>query len=374
MERILFVNLEGTIGGAETSLVLTAKSLRTYFELAVACPCPSPLAEVLADHAIIAHSLPTHPRLSYRSPLCCLYWARTACRLLKLVRVIKPDLLHANNLCAGIACAVAALATNTKLLLHMRDLVHLGLPSRVCSWFCHRVVAVSGAVRDELGRCGVPPGKITVLHNAVEDGCVESADGGMLHKGENLHSDSFTFAHIGQFVPWKNHSLFLDAAARVARELPNGRFVLVGDDVFRRDSRYRREVLGRIESSPVAGRITLTGWQDDMAQVWPWVDCLVHTADREPFGRVIIEAMAHGIPVIAVGSCGPAEIIGHDESGILVPPRDPRALSLAMLQMARDRQLCGVIAMAGRERVRSRFTMAQMVPRLLQVYREVLAG
>lgn len=361
------------MGGAEASLVLMAKSLCGQSELAVACPVPSPLSKTLTALAVTVHGLPEPPRVSHMSPSCYGYWVKTMCRLVRLVRTLGPDLIHANNLYAGVVSVLAAVMTNTKLVIHMRDLANLGLPSRLCSWFCERVIAVSLAVRDELGKSGVRPGKIRVLYNAVDDRSIPSPAADMPNTTNGHDRHPFVFAHVGQFVPWKNHVLFLEAATRVARDLPDCRFVLVGDDVFRRNSSYKRDVFSYVERSPVCNRITLMGWQEDMDRVWPRVDCLVHTADREPFGRVIIEAMAHKVPVIAVGCCGPAEIIQDGETGILVRNGDACELSPAMLRVARDRRLTRRLTAAGYEYVRSNFTTSKMIPQLLQVYREVLA-
>jgi len=374
MDRILFVNLEGAIGGAETSLILLVQLLRPRFELAVACPGLSPLAKRLTSDAIRVYDLPEPPSSSHLSPLWCPYWVETARRLVKLVRAVHPDLIHANNLWAGVISVPVTLATNTRLVLHVRDLANLGLLSRLCSWFCQKVIAVSHAVREDLVRSGVRPDKITVLHNAVDHGWVESLAGRTCQEPCRPRKNPFTFAHVGQFVPWKNHFLFLDAAACVAREVPDCRFTLVGDDVFHRDSRYRRDVLRHVARSPISERITVAGWQEDMTRIWPHIDCLVHTAEREPFGRVIIEAMAYGIPVVAVNRGGPADIIRTGVNGILVARGNVREISLAMLGIARDGRLARSLGTAGRENVRAHFTTAQMMPRLLDVYQEVLSG
>ena len=110
--------------------------------------------------------------------------------------------------------------------------------------------------------------------------------------------------------------------------------MLIGDDIFRRDWRYKKELLAKVACSEIADRITMRGWSKDMEQVWREVDCLVHTADKEPFGRVIVEAMAHKVPVIAVDCCGPKEIIENNKKGILVPANDVDALSKAMLLLS----------------------------------------
>jgi glycosyltransferase involved in cell wall biosynthesis len=222
----------------------------------------------------------------------------------------------------------------------------------------------------------VSPDKITVVYNGIDNGSFGRAgESGNSSGAPDRHSNgSFVFAHVGQFVPWKNHIVFLKAASHIAADLSDARFVLVGDDIFGRNSAYKRSVLSHARNSPIAEKIDFLGWQENMHEVWPKINCLVHTAEREPFGRVIIEAMAHRIPVIAAGSCGPSEIIQDRETGILVQADDVESLSAAMLNIARDSQFAGWLAKAGYEHATSSFTADKTAAQIQEVYAELLAG
>jgi len=149
--------------------------------------------------------------------------------------------------------------------------------------------------------------------------------------------------------------------------------MLVGDDIFGRDSNYKSSLLSYAENSTIAERVSFLGWQENMHEVWPKIDCLVHTAEREPFGRVIIEAMAHKIPVIAIGSCGPSEIIQEGKTGILVQPDDIEGLSEAMLKLAQDTQFASRLANAGYEHAISSFSADKTAALIQEIYEEVLA-
>ena len=110
-----------------------------------------------------------------------------------------------------------------------------------------------------------------------------------------------------------------------------------------------------------------------MNEVWSKIDCLVHTASREPFGRVIIEAMSHGVPVVAVDSCGPGEIIRNGESGLLVQAGDIEGLSEAMLKIATDNELKTKLAKAGYRDATSNFTAERTAALIKEIYDEVLS-
>ena len=228
-------------------------------------------------------------------------------------------------------------------------------------------------VNDLLPDENISPDKIDVVYNGL--GSWRSAADENPTASRPARADGrFTFAHVGQFAPWKNHAAFLQAAAHVARELPQGRFAVIGDDLFQRDGSYRQELYRLARRSAAAERIQFWGWREDMEEVWPAVDCLVHTAEREAFGRVVIEAMSHRIPVIAVASGGPAEIVEANRTGWLVPPGDVRALAGAMLRAARDRELADAVADAGYRHVLSNFTAHRTADRVHEIYESILSA
>ncbi|UCG49943.1 MAG: glycosyltransferase family 4 protein [Phycisphaerales bacterium] len=374
MTRILAVNLEGAAGGAERSLVLLVEQLQGQFSTIVACPGDSVLSRLLDSKGFCCHKLPRPPARAYSSPLSVGYWLRASLCLVRVVLRAKPDLIHANSLCAAVAAMPAALLTRKSLLLHCRDLGGPGLISRVVGRFCSKLIAVSGAVKDALLRQGVKAEKIEVVYNGIDRAVISTSNpsSGMSKTGNAGVSGRFTFGHVGQFVPWKNHFVFLEAACRVGQELPEARFVLVGDDVFGRDRHYKEAVVSFVRKSTIADRVDLAGWREDMEEVWSGIDCLVHTAAREPFGRVIIEAMAHGIPVIAAGACGPAEIIENGRTGILVRAGDVGAFSEAMLRVAQDGEFAERLGSSGYADAVSRFTAGVTAERIGRIYREVL--
>jgi glycosyltransferase involved in cell wall biosynthesis len=360
------------MAGAETSLVLMATALRSRFEVAVACPVPSRLSEVLTHHEVRSYGLPSPPRRPLVSPLCGRYWSTVGIRLMQAVRTFRPDVIHANNLCAGPVSLAASLTMRTRSVLHARDFVHRPALCRACGRFFDKIIAVSFAVREALARARVDPRKIRVIYNTLDGARTESSGARDSPSAEGTNRKTFVFGHVGQFVPWKNHPMFLQAASRVANVLPTARFLFVGDDIFGRDMHYRQKVVEAARRSRQADRITFTGWVQNMDRIWPGMDCLVHTADREPFGRVVIEAMANRVPVLAVDAGGPAEVIRNGRTGILVPRDDVDALAQAMLRVASDRNEARRLADTAHRHVRSAFAPARSVEALQDVYDEIL--
>jgi glycosyltransferase involved in cell wall biosynthesis len=372
MMRILFVNLHSRIAGAETSLILLAKFLRARFNLHAACPPAAPLSQLLAANGVTSHALPQPPRRSFRSPLTILYWLRTSFRVLRIVRAVRPQVIHANSFTAAAASIAAAVFTRTSLILHARDINTYGWFTRLVTRLCRTIIPVSHFVAAALLKTGVDAKKLVIIHNGVEispQKCHTDAAGGPLADwGDDT---AFVFANVGQFVPWKRQDLFIEAASRAAHAVSNTRFVLVGDDVFGRDAGYAEKLRLHAARCGLGNKIRIFRWQEDMTPVWQVVDCLVHTAIAEPFGRVVIEAMAHGVTVLVTAGGGPSEIVRNGITGVVVADDgNPQTLSDAMIALACNRPLVQRLVGAAYEQVVSEFSAEKTAAAVGEIYQQ----
>ena len=360
--------MESRIGGAERSMLLLIKHLHHQVDISVACPGTGPLSAELSSIQTDTYKLPQPPKHRYRSLLSLGYWLKTICRLIRISLKTRPDIIHANSFYAGIASVAAAAVTGRKLIVHARDTANLKFVSKICNCFSNKVIPVSRFVENALIENGINPDKIEVVYNGIDSSSCRTA------KPDRSSKLPFVFANVGQFVPWKNQITFLQAAALVSRNMPEARFMLIGDDIFEHNRDYKNSLLEHVKNSPIASKIEFTGWQENMEEVWQEIDCLVHTASKEPFGRVIIEAMVHKIPVIATDSGGPGEIIRNGKTGILVKDGDIEGLSETMLKVAVDKELAAGLADAGYEQAVSNFTADRTASLIKQIYEQVLTS
>lgn len=374
--RILFVNAEGRIAGAENSLLLLITCLQKRHSVSVACPAGGPLAEKVRQIGCQYHYL--SPRRKGRG-LSVFGLARllsVSWRISRIVSAIRPDVIHANSVYAAVGCLFSAYRTKARLVWHARDIVRFRFISRLCGWPSSCIIAISQFVARRLINQGVSPSKIRVIFNGIEPATAT------LSKNPETSSvnDSamgerpIVFANVGQFVPWKKQTLFLAAADQIRSKIPKARFWLVGDDVFQRDGKYKRSLEDYVAAKGLSDVVSFTGWQQNMDDVWRNVGCLVHAADTEPFGRVIIEAMASGVPVIATDSGGPGEIIEDGVTGILVRPNDVESLGRAMLRIASDSGLARRLSTAAYKAVMARYTPEQTAMCVEQVYGDILSA
>ena len=156
---------------------------------------------------------------------------------------------------------------------------------------------------------------------------------------------------VARLQRWKRIERLLDAATLVQAELPGARFEVIGGG---EDPAYEAELRRR------GAGVVFTGHADDAPARIAALDVLVHTAELEPFGLVVAEALARGVPVVAPTQGGPAEIVRDGVDGVLVDPGDPRALAGAIVRLLRDGDLRRRMGEAGRAHVRERFSEERM--------------
>jgi len=358
--KILYVSYEGRIAGAERSLLLLLRHFCDRVESIVMCPANSDLAGMCKQQDIACENLPS---VGHGNTLSTWKFLRAARCLRCIVRRIKPDIIHANNFHAMAISSLSRGLCGSKLLWHVRDFPKSNFVTRWCMARADRIIAISNTIKGRLAELGGNDRKIDMVYNGI--------DMPAAHMPSVRSGGPFTFACVGQIVRWKNQEDFLKAAEIVHRQFPEARFLLVGSDVFGRGDSYQARLSAMIESRRMS-YVQCIGWQKDMEPIWRQTDCLVHTANMEPFGRVVIEAMAHGRPVVAYVCGGPAEIVDDGRSGLLVPFGDVNALAAAMRKIACEEGLAEAMGMVASQRVRGHFGADKTAEGVMAVYRKLL--
>jgi glycosyltransferase involved in cell wall biosynthesis len=180
----------------------------------------------------------------------------------------------------------------------------------------------------------------------------------------------FVAAMVGRIAPWKGQDVFLRAFAEA---FPDGdeRAVIVGAPLFGEEE-YEWSLRVLVGELGLADRVELRGFREDVAAELAEVDALVHASViPEPFGRVIVEGMAAGLPVLAAGAGGPDEIVTEGVDGLLYPPGDAAALAATLRRVAADQALAERLGRAAVERARA-FSPELAAARTSAFYRQVL--
>ena len=203
---------------------------------------------------------------------------------------------------------------------------------------------------------------------AVQDGWKGSVGAMKIRKEYGIGEHEIVIAMVAQLVPWKRHHDFIAAAGLVVQEKPNVRFFVIGEDMFGDHRRYAEDLRKTVSDTKLDDRVVFTGRRNDIVDTMASIDVLVLPSLNEPFGRVIIEAMAMRKPVIATNDGGPAEIIENGVSGFLVPPKQPSALAESMVSLIDDADKRKRMGSAGREIVEARFDIRNSVAQIEAIY------
>jgi glycosyltransferase involved in cell wall biosynthesis len=192
----------------------------------------------------------------------------------------------------------------------------------------------------------------------------------------NLEKDQPVIGIVGNIKRWKGQEVVIKAVSLLEGKYPQLRCLIIGDVSVnsRADSEYRRSLENLVKEKKLESKILFLGYRDDVPDLIECLDILVHASIApEPFGRVILEGMVLGKPVIATNFGGPLEIIENGVSGILVPPGDYAATAEAVDLLLADEEKRRNMAAAGLERVSKHFLMDQNIERIQELYEKLLS-
>lgn len=282
--------------------------------------------------------------------------ARLALRL----RELRPDIVHTNSLKAGVYGSLAARAAGVPIVWHARDRIAedylpaaaVTLVRRLMRALPAAVIANSDATLQTLGS-----GRADQLRVVIPDAVRPPWP-----LPERSTNGAPTFGMVGRIAPWKGQDLFLRAFARA---FPGGetRAAIVGGPMFG-EERYERELAALAASLGIADRVDFRGFRENVWAELAGFDALVHASlTPEPFGQVVLEGMAAGLPVIAPDAGGPASLIRHGDTGMLFAPGDERALAERMRALREDAQArarMGEAAQAAAKRYRPNVAAAEL--------------
>jgi len=174
---------------------------------------------------------------------------------------------------------------------------------------------------------------------------------------------------------WKQHELFIEAVATIDPSLPV-RYIIVGSDPVLKGDRdpYATKLHRRATELGLGSRLQFVGAISNPVRIMGMLDVLAHPCGQESFGRVAIEAMAAGRPVVAVKAGGMGEVVRDGRTGLLVPPDDAVALGSAIERLVRNPAERKALGAAGPEEIRERYSIDDMIDGVLDAYRIAAAS
>jgi glycosyltransferase involved in cell wall biosynthesis len=222
-------------------------------------------------------------------------------------------------------------------------------------------VALQSALNLKESRCVIIP-------NGVDVERFKSTRERPLRSELNASDDTILVGAVGNIRGPKAYDVFLRAAAVLAQRSDRFRFVIAGEA----SGSLYQDLLSLRDSLGLADKVTFLGLRSDIPEILRSLDVYVLSSTTEGFSIACIEAMAARTPVVATRSGGPEEIIEHEQSGLLVPVKDPDALADAVYKIASDVELSKKLVTGGATRVESRYTLGVMLKAYEQLLRDVV--
>ncbi len=380
--RILFVNHTALVSGAERSLLALLPGLSgSGVECIVACP-EGELAErvrALGVPVIAIRELTVSWRLTPHTLPALVSILSTAVVLRGISHRVGPACVHANTVRAGLIALVTRSLGGPPVVVHVRD----HLPRSWLARLTVRVLARSDllvAISSHVGRSLEPyaDGRVVVVHNPVDVPSLDRArhDGSAVRRELGLPEDAAILAVVGQITPWKAQDDAIRILARVREAGRHAHLLIVGAPKFlHRDVAFDnqafadglRTLAGELG---VGDAVHFLGQREEIGRFLSAVDIVLVPSWQEPFGRVVVEAMASGTCVVATANGGPVEIVSDGSDGRLLPSRDPERWTEVVIELIDDPSKRA--GLAGRGRVRARdFGAAQTIGRVVDCYRAV---
>ena len=371
MPNVLLLCEYPTISGGEQSMLTTLDRVRRAgIEAAVIAPPAGPLADALAAKGVEVLLFVFRDSTGNRLPQ-----DRLRAELAQLLGRRRPDLLHANSLAMGRLSGPVATDLGLPSIAHLRDIIGLSAQA-VADLNRHtRLLAVSEATRTFHVAQGLAAEKTHLLHNGVDLGRFQPRPkSGYLHRELGVVRETELVGTIGQVCLRKGQDAFVRAAAILAEKLPNVHFVIVGERWSDKpESRRFEQGLRDAATGKLADRLHFLGYRCDVDRLLNELCVLLHSARQEPLGRVLLEAAASGVPVVATDVGGTREIFPpHGEAARLVPSDDPGAMAAAVLELMGDEGLRARLGAAARRRAEEAFDAKHAVAGLVGHYRQVI--
>ncbi len=233
-----------------------------------------------------------------------------------------------------------------------------------------RYIAVAGVIRDVLVAAGVPAARIEVIHSSIDLSRFSgSGDGRPTARAElGIPAGAPVVGHVAALAWHKGQKDLVSAIPALAAAEPDVRVVLVGSGEEEQALKRQAAELG------VEARVIFTGARSDVPRLLPAFDVFCMPSYLEGTCNAVLEAFAMRVPVVASSAGGLPELVEPERTGLLVPPRDPVALSAALLRMLRERELARRCAEAAFARVHERYGVDRMVSRTAALYQEVMTA
>ena len=369
---ILFVIDGMEFGGGERVFLQLASGLKDRFKIIVAATPGGKFEDSIREFGAKFFPVDMSRQFSLR-PIR---------KLNEIVRKDKIDLVHSQGARADFYARMAgrisriqhnictiAMPVEGFDVKPLRKMIYRALDS-FAEQYVDKFIVVSDSLKKTLiEKRRIPGSKIVRIYNGIElNNYHPDVESVKIRKAWNIPQDAPLIGAIGRMVWQKGFEFLIRAIPEVVQDVTDAKFIFVGDGPLRGKLGALSEEFG------VRDKTIFAGFRNDIKEVLSAIDLLVVPSLLEGFPMITLEAMAMAKPIVATNIDGITEQITDEENGILVPPKDHRALSEAILKLIQDKELSKKLGIAAREKVEREFSVEKMVAETEKVYLAILKG
>jgi len=373
--RILFLDQSGKPGGAELCLIDIAKP---YSDRAlVGLFADGTFKDLLQQNHIPVEVLATQA-IQVRKESSLVEGLKSLAQLAPLItKVVKKareyDLIYANTQKALVVGALASFFSRRPLVYHLHDILstehfsqtNLRIAINLANRFASLVIANSQASKTAFVQAGGRANLIEVVYNGFDLKNYQNDESDINKLQQQLGLEGkFVVGHFSRLAPWKGQHILIDALAKCPQEVTA---ILVGDALFGEQD-YVQKLHQQVAELGLENRVKFLGFRSDIPQLMAACDLVAHTSTSpEPFGRVIVEAMLCGKPVVAAKAGGVMELVEHGLNGFLVTPGEPEELAQVIITCLQETEITATIANNARTTASRRFDVAIINQQIAQL-------
>jgi glycosyltransferase involved in cell wall biosynthesis len=297
-----------------------------------------------------------------------------AWRLSRVIKQLRPDLVHAHDphAVAMAATALSIASPKPRIPLVAARRLELRMARNSFSrWKYSQVdcfIASIGVIADRLIRDGIRRDRIRVVNEGVDVDRIERMAPANVHAEFYLPTHAPIVGNVASLVPHKGHHVLIEAAALVVKDVPDVRFVIVGDGETRASLEHQ------IHHHHLERHVFLAGFRVDVLELTKGFDVFAMSSITEGMCTPLVDAMAAGKACVATSVGGIPDVLEEGLTGYLVPPRNPQMLANRLIRLLKNEGLRERMGQAARQRARERFTVEKMVAETAAVYRSLAAG
>ncbi|MCK4649022.1 glycosyltransferase [bacterium] len=291
-------------------------------------------------------------------------------QLFSLIRRERVDIVNTHSPKDSWIASFAARLTFRPILLRTRHITVpiSNHPLNIVYKMPHKIITIGGAIRMamiEVNR--LPPEKIVSIPTGVDlERFNPNRVKGNIRKELGIDQDTPLVGSISIIRTEKGYPYFLEAAQEILKVKPETRFLIVGHEP--KGDTVAQEVKRR----GLNDKVFMPGLREDIPDILAHLDVFVLCSLREAFGQVITQALAMERPVVATNVGGIPELIKNNQTGLLVPPADSKALARAMLELLENREKAERLGRNGRKLIEEKFSQEAMIEKTEDLYRELL--